>query len=406
MKQIFIGIDWSEVKHDVCTLNETGDIVSEFIIPQSQAGYQQLSEVIAVWQSDAASCFVAIETAHNPLIEFLQQQPCTLFVLPPNMVASSRGRFGSSGRRNDRSDAHLIADICRTDQQRLTPFNRNGRQLEQIRSLLRLVDDLTQSITQYSNRLRSILLRAYPAAQGLFGGLTTQLALRFLLAYPTQADAQAITLTQFRTFCRDYRYSHPRLIPKWFAHLQRDVPLPEATTQTVYRATLLGLAYCLLILIQQKCQTIRQIQRIFKTHPDYLIFASIPGAGALLAPKLLAMFGDRRDQFPTPDAIQALAGTCPVTIQSGKKKSVRFRRGCNHEFRHTAHLLAVSSVSQSDWAATYFAKARSRGLAKAHAYRCLANRWLLIIWTIWQRHQPYDESYHLKQVQRHQLAVS
>jgi transposase len=406
MEKIYIGIDWSESKHDVCLLNGEGVILAEFIIEQSQKGYEKLAQSIAEVQAQTSRCFVAIETAHNALIEFLQEKGYCLFVLPPNLVASSRGRFGSSGRRNDRSDAHLIADICRTDQQRLLPWQRESRQITQIRALLHVIDDLTQTITQYSNRLRAILLRSYPLAQGLFGDLTTQLALHFLLAYPTQAQAQALTLVEFTTFCQQHHYSRPVLIPRWWQYLQRDVPVPEATTQLAHQELVLLLAGCLLMLVQQKRQAIGRLQKLFLAHPDQTIFASIPGAGELLAPKLLALFGDQRSLFPAPAAVQALAGTCPITIQSGKKKTVLFRRGCNHEFRHTAHLLAVASISQSTWAAAYFAQARQRGLAKAHAYRCLANRWLAIIWTLWQRHQTYDEAYHLKQVQRPKQATT
>jgi len=40
-------------------------------------------------------------------------------------------------------------------------------------------------------------------------------------------------------------------------------------------------------------------------------------------------------------------------------------------------------------------------VTKSHAYRCLANRWLGIIWKLWQSRELYDEAYHLQQIQRH-----
>ena len=84
------------------------------------------------------------------------------------------------------------------------------------------------------------------------------------------------------------------------------------------------LADLLLGLVQQKQQSIHQLQQLFTQHPDYEIFASLPGAGDLLAPKLLVMFGDHQHHLPSPAIIQALAGTCPVTIRSGQRRSVRF----------------------------------------------------------------------------------
>jgi len=43
----------------------------------------------------------------------------------------------------------------------------------------------------------------------------------------------------------------------------------------------------------------------------------------------------------------------------------------------------------------------ARGHSKSHAYRCLANRWLGIIWKLWQSRERYDETYHLQQIRRH-----
>jgi transposase len=404
MEKLYIGIDWSEEKHDVCILNEQGAILKEFMIEQNSSGHETLRQEIDSFGLAPAHCLVGLETANNLVMDFLESQPYANYVIAPNQVASSRGRFSSSGRRNDRSDARLLADMLRTDQRRFTPWRADGVKVNQMKACLRLIDDLTQSITRYSNRLRASLLRAYPLALGLFNDLTTQIKLQFLLAYPTQTAAQEISYADFAAFCQRCHYSCPRLIPERYAHLQRDVPQPETAVILAHHEQIPILATLLLSFVQQKRQMIRRVQELFLTHPDRHIFASLPGAGDLLAPKLLVMFGDHRDRFSSPSAIQTLAGTCPITVQSGKKKVVKFRRACNHEYRHTAQCFALTSVSQSSWAATYFSLARSRGLAESHAYRCLANRWLAIIWTLWQRERVYDETYHLQQVRRHRRA--
>jgi transposase len=139
------------------------------------------------------------------------------------------------------------------------------------------------------------------------------------------------------------------------------------------------------------------LSALFAQHPDADIFASLPGAGALLAPALLAKFGDQRQRFPTAAVVQARAGTCPITEQSGKKTYIHFRHSCDKEFRRIAQHFAKASLHQSGWAMAYFQDALSRGHSTSHAYRCLANRWLAVIWKMWQTRQPYDEGYHLRQ---------
>ena len=38
-----------------------------------------------------------------------------------------------------------------------------------------------------------------------------------------------------------------------------------------------------------------QIEELIRAHPDFIIFDSFPGAGAALAPRLIAAFGTCRD---------------------------------------------------------------------------------------------------------------
>lgn len=96
-------------------------------------------------------------------------------------------------------------------------------------------------------------------------------------------------------------------------------------------------------------------------------------------------------RFPKPQPLQSLAGTCPVTNQSGKKRSVHFRRS-DYAFRHIAQQWARCAVSQSDRAASYFNELTGRGFTSTHAYRCLANRLLAIAWKLWQDNLLFDES--------------
>ena len=156
------------------------------------------------------------------------------------------------------------------------------------------------------------------------------------------------------------------------------------------------LAAQLLATLEHKQREMTQVQTLFQQHPDRDVFASLPGVGDFLAPALLAKFGDDRARFPDPQSVQCLAGTCPVTDQSGKRRRVYFRQACDHEFRHIAQQWARVSIAQSSWAATYWHRVLTHARSVSHAYRCLANRWLAIAWKCWQSQQPYDEAIHLQ----------
>jgi transposase len=142
---------------------------------------------------------------------------------------------------------------------------------------------------------------------------------------------------------------------------------------------------------------LRELRSLLARHPDAAVFSSLPGAEDLLAPSLLAKFRDDRGRFSSPASVQALAGTCPVTKSSGKRRTVSFRYACDREFRQIAVQRARCSLHQSPWANAYFENARPHCRTQSHAFRCLANRWLAIAWRLWQTGEPYDEGRHLRQ---------
>ena len=378
--QVYLGIDWSEQKHDALFMDEDGRPLVQLTVPHTPDGFLRLDVARQRLGLATADCLVGLETAHTLLIDFLWAKGYTqVYVIPPSVVKSIRGRYGQSGARSDESDALLLADLLRTDRARLHPWHPDSLLTRQLRAKVSLILHLTGHIVSLSNRLRSVLLRYYPAALQVFSRLRSPITLTF---------------DEFVTFARQHRYTHPRRLPACYARLQQ--PQPEAGQEVVktYQDEAAQLATLLLDMVQTKKRVLCQLQHLFSQHPDQAIFASLPGAGRLLAPGLLAKLGDDRQRFTTPGCVQALAGTCPVTQHSGKRRVVKFRRACDHEFRHIAQQLAIASTTRSLWAQGYWQLVRPRCDSNNHAYRCLANRWLAIAWKLWQTRQPYDEAYH------------
>jgi transposase len=397
----YIGIDWSEKHHNVCILNKAGASLNRFQVAHTLAGFQRLEQQLAQVNEVAADCLVGIETHHNTLVDFLGSRGYTLYILPPKQVKSNRGRHRASRAKDDDRDALLLADILRTDQGRLIPWQADGDLVQQMRSLLSWIDDLTVSIKRHRNRLRANLLSYYPQPLAAFEGMMSQFSLKVVAAYPSPAHLRTLTYRQFVAFSRDQGYYQVRYLPGYYAQLRETMPAaPEAIWPALEKQTVY-LARQTLTLMVQKEATIKQTGRLFEQHPDAPIFASLPGARDLLRPKLLVMFGDHRSRYPQPNILPAIAGTCPVTIQSGRSRAVRFRKACNRGYRQTAQQFAKSSIRKSVWAAGYYNRALSRGMSDSHAYRCLANRWLHVIWTLWQKRVPYDDAYHMSQVARH-----
>ena len=80
-----------------------------------------------------------------------------------------------------------------------------------------------------------------------------------------------------------------------------------------------------------------EISKICSSHSDFEIFASFPGAGPTLAPRLLAAFGWRRERFASAQETQQLFGIAPAIEASGKQYWVRWRFLCPKFLRQSFH---------------------------------------------------------------------
>jgi len=233
----------------------------------------------------------------------------------------------------------------------------------------------------------------------VFPDLSTQIALEFIRTYPTPQAAARLTLVELVDFAQQQGYSHPKKLPSCFARLKRDYPPTSPETVLIYQEEAIQLARLLLQMTYTRVDVLRELHALFRQHPDYPIFSSLPGAGDLLEPALLVKFGDDRARFPTPASVQALAGTCPVTDQSGKRRVIKFRKACDREWRSLSQAWAIALVNsaKSPLAIAYFEQIRPHCHNRHQAYRCVANRWLAVAWKLWQTNQPYDEAYHFQQ---------
>jgi transposase len=391
------GVDWSEQHHNLCIRNSKGAIVSQIEFKHTLEGFQRFDDERRRLGVPPSECLVAIETAYNLLVDFLLDRGYVVYLIPPQATIGYRNRHRSSGAHTDDSDAALLSSILLTDLDSHRRLKPNSALTQQILAQVRLIEVLRRSIQRQANQLRAVLFRVYPQALGLFGKATAQINLHFLMAYPTAQEAQGLTRTVFEAFCREHRYGRAGLISRRYAQLMDPAPEANPIAVVAYRGQIRTLAELLLPQVLRRTEALSSLAQLFSQHRDSFIFDSLPGAGELLAPALLAKFGDHRDRFPTANSVQALAGTCPVTQQSGKRKIVFFRRGCDREFRRIVQQFARASTRQSGWALAYWHDVRPRCRSDSDAYRRLANRWLGIIWRMWQDRKAYDETYHLQQ---------
>ena len=168
------------------------------------------------------------------------------------------------------------------------------------------------------------------------------------------------------------------------------------TEEVVRRAAVLSLLAALRPVVEQPDLLESRIACAVRSHPDGEVFLSLfrhPDS-TLTAATLLSEIGDRRERYPSAEALAADAGMSPVAKESGRRKVATFRRACDKRLRDAMTTLADSSRLHDPWAKDIYLRARGRGCDHPHAIRVLGRAWVRVIWRMWQDGAPYDPHKH------------
>jgi transposase len=383
----FAGIDWADRHHDTVVIDEAGRKVAQLRVEHNPEGLKKLVSFLREMAPlDQIACI--LETNHGLLITALLEAGLALYPVNPKTIDRKRA---ASGAKTDLIDAYLLAKHGRAEWTDLRRLNPDSPMIAELKALTRDQESLVQSQTRLVNQLTACLKAYYPAALQLFSKLQQKATLVFLQTYPTPQAAQAATVEQFTMVLKQAGHTTAKKVaPKIYETLhQPHLSADEVTIKTKSRL-MLALVAQLLPLLEQIAAYDKEITELFLTHADSQIFASLPGAGKRLAPRLLAEWGDDRKRYADPSNIQALAGTSPVPFESGNYAKVHQRLACLKPLRNALQQYAWLSTQQETWAKDYYDRKRQEGKSHSMAVRALANVWVRIIYAMWVSKTSYQ----------------
>jgi transposase len=306
-----------------------------------------------------------------------------------------------SGAKDDPSDAALILDILEKHPEQVRRIEPDDPRTRQLVTLVEARRDLVDERVRLTNALTSNLKGYFPQALSCFDELGTTLACDFLRNWPSLGAAKRARAETLRTFFHRHGVRGEARIDARI-ELLRDA-LALTTDAGVLLPALLAtetLVEELRVVLAGIARYERAIEKALKAHPDAAIVASLPGAGATFAPRLLAVFGSNRERWPDAASLQQYLGVAPVTERSGNSQWVHWRWACPKFLRQSVVEWAGMSVRYSVWAAAYYQDQRSRGKTHNIAVRALAFKWLRILHRCWMDRKPYDEATYLKALQK------
>jgi transposase len=391
-----VGIDWADQEHVWClqaagtTQRESGEV-------------EHTPEAVEAWVGQLCRRFgnrpiaVAVEQVKGALVFMLSKyEPLHLYPVPPAMSANLREALYPSGAKDDPRDADLLLELLlqhRNKLRRLSPDSEATRRVQHLVEERRnLVDEKTAQINRLTNHLKMY----FPQMLEWFEQLDTGLVCALLEQWPTLEELQKVPPTRLRTFFRKHHCHHPELIERRMVGMQQ--AMPAIRDRAVIEAKSMVVKVSVQVirsLVRGIADLDRKIEEAAAAHPDFFIFESLPGAGAVLAPRLLAAFGSQRERYANAEEVQAYSGIAPVTERSGKKKWIHFRWACPKFLRQSFHEWAGHSIAHSQWARRYYQQQRERGKGHHAAVRGLAFKWIRIVFRCWKDGVVYDESKYL-----------
>jgi transposase len=398
-----VGIDWADKKHYWSLSTDSGRI--------ERGTLDNTPEAVEAWMMELRRRFegrpvaVALEQRKGALVVMLgKYEHAYLYPVHPRTLAKFREALYPSGSKDDIKDADLIREILskhRNHLRRLDPDTKQMRLLQfQVENRRKLVDERTA----LANRLKDQLKIYFPQIPLWFEDVSTELVCDLLTKWPTLEELRKARPATLEKFFHQHRCRDEETIRQRVDGIRSAVAATGDEAVIVSSTTMVGCWIRQLGVLRPAIREIEKaIRELAQSQQDWAIFDSLPGAGEVMAPRLMAAMGSRRERFESAEELQSFAGIAPVREASGKSVWIHFRRACPKFIRQTFHEWAACSIPQCEWAKDLYDRLKAKGKSHHMAIRVVAFKWMRILFRCWKNREPYRENLYLTSLAKRSL---
>ena len=394
--RLFVGDDWAEDHHDVELMDAAGKVLARKRLPEGAAGMTRLHELTGqqLGQDDQdAEVVIGIETDRGPWVAALVAAGYVVYAVNPLQASRYRERHGVSGAKSDTGDAHMLADMVRTDSHQFRAVAGDSPDAGALKVVARAHKTLVWERTRQVQRLRHQLREYFPAALEAFADLDAPDALELLAKAPDPGRAAKLTRAQVSAALKRARRRDIAAKATAIMAALRSAQLGQPPAITAAYAVTARSLIAVITTLNEQVKTLQgQVEADFGRHPDAEIYLSQPGLGPILGARVLGEFGDDPDRYASGKARKNYAATSPLTRASGKKKTVTARFIGNNRLIDARMAQAFAALGASPGARALYDAERARGTEHNAALRKLANRLVGILHGCLKTRTLYDEA--------------
>src|SRR6202167_4283834 len=284
--RLFVGDDWAEDHHDVELMDQAGRVLAKRRLPEGVAGLARLHELIGqqLGEDDQdAEVVIGIETDRGPWVAALAAAGYTVYAVNPLQASRYRERHGVSGAKSDGGDAHMLADMVRTDSHQLRPAAGDSPEVEGVKVVARMHKTMIWERTRAVQRLRHQLREYFPAALEAFDDLDAPDTLELLARAPEPGRAARLTRAQVSAALK--RAGRRNITDRATAILAalRSEQLGQPPALTAACAAAVRSLIAVITVLNQQVKVLQgQVEENFGRHPDAEIILSQARLGPML----------------------------------------------------------------------------------------------------------------------------
>lgn len=394
--RLFVGIDWAKAEHTICILSKEQKVIDRRAIEHSGDGLNRLGDLLtALSEGLPGNVAVAIETPRGAVVEYLVERGFAVYSLNPKQMDRFRDRHTVAGAKDDRRDAFVMADALRTDLPLFHRVRLDDPLIMRIRELSRAEEDLQHEQIRAGHQLRELLNRYYPEMLKLCPGVDEPWFGDAIELFPLPGSQ--LPKPKIERLLRSYRI---RRLDADAVRQALGVPALELAPGAAEAASehALLILPMLRLLLRQRKELERRIEALldemstegrFAEHRDVTILRSLPGVGRVITATMLGeasqALADRDDH-----ALRSYGGTAPITHQSGKRRSVVMRQGCNPRLRNAIYHWSRVSTQCDQRSREHYTELRAKGHSHGRALRGVADRLLGVLMAMLSSGTTYD----------------
>ena len=390
MEQIRVGIDVGSREHCVGIASADGEILDEFRIAHTRAGFEEFFDRVGGWSSRlGCSVAVAMEGYNGharPLDREILSRGWRLYNVNNLKLARYKEIFPGPAK-TDRLDVVKILELFRLRE--TLPMAKDVLQEvlevpcvnERLKRLTRRRRQLVEEKVRVVNRLHSDLQAVCPGLVGITGRVDNLWFLRFLVS---RGDLRQLARMRRSSLLRiegvGRRYGEA--IVRWQAEAEFSGEVEYVGPMIISDARrVLGL-------LEEISGLEVQIVELSRGSEIASLLRTIPGFGRITSAELAGEIGVL-ERFEREGSLALYLGMCPVSHESGRYRGSRSPRQVNWRAKLAMMTAVARHLEQVGESRAYYERKRSEGKRHNQAVRSLGRHLVRVIWAMLRDRRHY-----------------